>query len=63
MKKALITAKEIREALKDGKTVNWSNGLYKVIEDFEGLFVICTSNGYMTGLDLSDLDNTYTEEN
>lgn len=44
----------IKEAVKQGETVNWCNGLYIVKIDFEGDFVIKCTNTHAQEL-LTDL--------
>lgn len=45
MKILYNSLEEIKQAVIDGKLVNWQNGLYFVKLDFEGDFVIkCTSS-------------------
>lgn len=46
-----MTLEEIKTAVDEGKTVNWSNGAYQVIKDTVGQwFIRCTINGHCIGL-------------
>ena len=50
-----MTLQEIKEAIKGGKIVNWTNNLYEVIKDKNGMYLIyCSSNGYCVGLTHKD---------
>ena len=45
-----MTLEEIKTAVLAGKTVHWANSLY-IVKHYEGEFsIVCTSNGYTTGL-------------
>lgn len=46
-----MTISEIKQAVDAGRTVNWASGLYEVRKDVNSRYlIICTSNGYTTGL-------------
>lgn len=46
-----MTIQEIKKAVDQGKTVYWLSGMYEVIKDKNGDYLIkCTSNGSCTGL-------------
>jgi len=48
-----MTLKQVRQAVKEGKTVHWGNHLYTVIKDPSigfGLGILCSSNGNYVGL-------------
>ena len=46
-----MTINEIKQAIKDGKNVYWSNTAYEVIKDNIGQYLIhCTINGHCIGL-------------
>ena len=46
---------EIKEAIKEGKNVYWSNSLYQVIKPKNDTYIIyCKSNGYCIGLTHKD---------
>ena len=50
-----MTAKEIKDAVDNGKKVHWVNDLYTVIKDSLGQYLIkCTTNGYCIGLTWKD---------
>jgi hypothetical protein len=50
-----MTLEEIKSAVESGKTVHWSNGLYVVIKDGIGQWLVkCTSNNCCCGLTWRD---------
>ena len=50
-----MTLEQIKQAVESGKTVHWSSGLYAVIKDSLGQFlIICKANGYCIGLTWRD---------
>lgn len=50
-----MTLDEIKQAVQDGKTVHWSNDIYKVICDRHGQYLIkCTVNDNCIGLTWRD---------
>ena len=44
---------EIKQAIDEGKTVRWSNSLYKVVKTNDNYDILCT-NGYCIGLTWQD---------
>lgn len=47
----IMNLEEIKQAISEGKTVNWSNSLYKVINPHNGEYLIlCTANNHAIGL-------------
>jgi hypothetical protein len=46
---------EIKQAIEDGKTVNWSNSLYEVVKSKYGeLLIRCKNNDHCIGLTWQD---------
>ena len=50
-----MTLQEIKQAIEQGKKVNWSNNLYEVIKDKNNEYLIhCKGNGHCIGLTWRD---------
>jgi hypothetical protein len=50
-----MTLQEIKQAIKDGKKVYWSNSLYEVVKDNIGQYLICCRlNDHCIGLTWRD---------
>jgi hypothetical protein len=50
-----MTLSEIKNAVDAGLTVHWSNGLYRVLKDKVGQYLIlCDQNDYCIGLTWKD---------
>lgn len=59
-----MTIQEIKEAVDKGLTVHWSNTLYKVVKDkFGDYLILCTDNGYCTGLCTKSNGDLIEDEN
>lgn len=49
-----MTLDEIKTAVNAGKTVHWSNGLYRVIRAGKDYQIVCEQNGHAIGLTWQD---------
>lgn len=50
-----MTLQEIKQAIEQGKTVNWSSNYYEVIKDKNNDYLIrCKGNGHCIGLTWRD---------
>lgn len=46
-----MTLQQIKQAISEGKTVNWSNSSYQVVKDNKDqYFIVCKNNNYSIGL-------------
>ncbi len=50
-----MTLEQIKQAISEGKKVHWSSGLYEVVKDNIGQYLIkCSSNDHCIGLTWAD---------
>jgi len=55
IERKLMKLQEIKQAIEDGKTVNWSNSLYEVVKSKYGkLLIWCKHNDHYIGLTWKD---------